>query len=413
MRPLKLHTPYCIYHKKTKTGYFWYVRYWDETSRKYAYIRSTGIPVKGRGGGRHDAEEAARAMLETIHSIPEAPDKSFIQYIADFWVLDSPYVRECVQIKKKPLSAGYIKLHHEDVKRHIEPFSGFRGVTLRSLTAGKVRDWMTWAAEKGMSGRRINTVLQSMRIAVRYAFGREELDRDPFKNIGEAEEQPKEKGVLTSGEVSSLIRAPMIDPRTRLAVFLGILCGLRRGEVRGLLWGDIRDGIITVCHNWIDGEGVKAPKCKGGALRENKRFVPFPASVSAAFETVRQMSRNPAPDHFVFEGMHHPGEPLSNNFFRRALTVELLAIGINKFTTDRNGKKVIDDWEQRRRNITFHGLRHSYITLGRLAGISDLEIQTLAGHKSGAMMERYSHASQVLDFAVAREKLEKAIGGNA
>ena len=69
--------------------------------------------------------------------------------------------------------------------------------------------------------------------------------------------------------------------------------------------------------------------------------------------------------------------------------------------------------EQKRRNLTFHGLRHTFITLGRLAGISDLEIQALARHKSGAMMERYSHASQVLDFTAAREKPERAIGGNA
>jgi integrase len=169
-----------------------------------------------------------------------------------------------------------------------------------------------------------------------------------------------------------------------------MLCGLRRGEVRGLQWGDIGDGLITVCHNWIDDEGIKAPKCKGGVLRENKRPVPFLASVADAIEAVRHISRNPAPDHFVFEGLYRPGEPLGNNFFRRALTVELLTIGINKMTTNGEGKKVIDDSEQRRRNLTFHGLRHTFVTLGRLAGISDMEIQTLAGHKSGAMMEWYS-----------------------
>jgi integrase len=311
------------------------------------------------------------------------------------------------------LSAGYIKLHHDDVERHIVPFPGFCGVTLQSLSAGMIRDWMTWAAGRGMSGRRINTVLQSIRVAVRYAVAREEIDRDPFKNIGEAEEQPKEKGVLTPREVTALIQAPVKDPRSRFAVLLALLCGLRRGEVRGLLWGDIGEGLITVRHNWIDGEGMKAPKCKGGALRENKRLVPFPASVALAIEAVRQVSRNPAPDRFVFEGTRRPGEPLGNNFFRRALTVELLAVGINKLTTDKDGKKAVDDTEQRRRNISFHSLRHSFITLGRQAGISDLEIQALAGHKSGAMMERYSHASQMLDFAAAREKLEKAIGGNA
>jgi integrase len=407
MRPF--HAPYCVYRKQAKAGYFWYVRFWDDTARKYSRIRSTGIPVTGKGEGRHAAEEAARSMLPAIRFTPEVPDKPFAEYITGFWTPGSPYARECAQVKKKPLSAGYIKLHHEDVGRHIEPFPGFRGVTLRNLTAGMIRDWMTWAVEKGMSGRRINTVLQSMRIAVRYAVSREELGRDPFKNIGEAEEQPREKGILTPGEVAALIQSPMKDPRTRLAVLLGVLCGLRCGEIRGLQWGDIGDGIITVCHNWIDEEGIKAPKCKGGALRENKRYVPVPEPVALVMEAVRHISRNPALDRFVFEGMYRQGEPLGNNFFRRALAVELAAIGINKFTTDKEGKKAINDSEQRRRNISFHSLRHSFITLGRRAGISDMEIRALAGHKSGAMMERYSHASQVLDFAAAREKLEKAI----
>jgi integrase len=107
--------------------------------------------------------------------------------------------------------------------------------------------------------------------------------------------------------------------------------------------------------------------------------------------------------------MYRLGEPLGNNFFRRALTTELLAIGINRLATDKDGKKVIDDSEQRRRNITLHGLRHTFVTLGRLAGIADMEIQALAGHKSEAMMSRYSHASQVLDFTAAREKLEKIV----
>jgi integrase len=390
MRPF--HAPYCIYRKQTKAGCFWYVRYWDESARKYSRIRSTGISVKGRGGSRHAAEEAARTMLQTIRFTPEAPDKLFAQYLADFWTPGSPYVRERALVGKRPF-----KMNHEDVRRHIETFPEFRGITLRGLTAGMLRDWLTWMAEKKLSGHRINHVLQGMRIAIKYAVGREELDRDPFKNIGEAEEQPREKGILTPGEVSSLVQAPAQDPRTRLAVLLGMLCGLRRGEVRGLLWEDIGDGIITVCHNWIDGEGVKAPKCKGGAIRENKRPVPLPAPVAAVLEAVRQILVNPAPDHFVFESMRHPGEPLSNNFVRYAVDKELKDIGISQA-------------QQKERNLTPHSLRHTFVTLGRMAGITDIEIRALAGHRSAGMTERYSHAGQVIDFDAVREKLQKAIG---
>jgi integrase len=249
--------------------------------------------------------------------------------------------------------------------------------------------------EKNLSGRRINITLQAMRIAVRHAVAREELDRDPFRGIEKAVETPRERGILTPGEVTRLIAAQVTDSQHRLAVLLGCLCGLRTGEIRGLLWEDIGDGVIHVRHNWIDGEGLKSPKCKGGTVRQNSRIVPLPKSINAILDNFRDL--NPAPESFVLQSYRKDGEPLSKGLFRYIICKELSAIGILRD-------------EQKRRNLTFHGLRHTFITLGRLAGITDLEIQALAGHKSGAMMDSYSHAAQVLDFASAREKLEKVVG---
>jgi integrase len=355
-------------------------------------------------------------MLPRILAMAISPENPLLQYVAEFWLPDSPYVREYIQVKKKPLSAAYVRLHHEDVRRHLEPFPGFQGVTIHTLTSGIIRDWMAWAAEKGLSGRRINQVIEAMRIAVKYAVQREELDKNPFRNIEKVLESRREKGILTPGEVSRLIHAPVTNPRGRLAVLLGLLCGLRLGEVRGLLWGDIGEGIITIAHNYIDGDGLKAPKLGSFGT------VPIPESVRAAIEEVRRISLNPAPDALVMESLECPGQPFCSGHFEKALAKELAAIGIpgkwrpaphpgKKLTAEE--KKPPEGYvnEQWRRNLTFHGLRHTFVTLGRLAGISDLEIQALARHKSGAMMERYSHASQVLDFTAAREKLEKAIGG--
>jgi integrase len=258
--------------------------------------------------------------------------------------------------------------------------------------------------------------MQAMSVAVRHAVFRGELEKDPFRNIRGAPDIRKEKGVLTPAEVTALIRAPVRDPRGRLAVLLGIFCGMRLGEVRGLLWGDIGDEVIIIAHNYVDEDGLKAPKCGSTGT------VPIPESVGAAIEEVRKISRNPAPDTMVMESLECPGKPFSKTHLEKAVARELEAIGIpGKWRPPSHpGKKLAAEEkkppegymnEQQRRNLTFHGLRHTFITLGRLAGISDLEIQALARHKSGAMMERYSHASQVLDFAGAREKLEKAVGG--
>jgi integrase len=408
MRIQRPHKLFVLYQKETKSGLVWYARYWDEAARRYAVTRSTGVLVGGKKQRRYEAEQTAREMLPRIRFTPPAAN-TFVQYLENFWTPDSPYVREAALVKKRPLSAYYVNMNREDVRRHIASFPPFQGIALQKLSPALLRDWLTWMAGKGLSGNRINNVLQLMRVAVRYAVAREELDRDPFRNVGEAAETPRERGVITPGEVARLIAAPVADPRHRLAILLGCLCGLRVGEVRGLQWGDIKDGLIHVCHNWIDGEKVKAPKCKGGAVRENPRTVPLPSSIAAILETLRGL--NPAPDAFVFDSFRRDGEPVSKDFFRYVLDKELSAIGIPGMWKGKGAAPAGYANEQKRRNLTFHALRHTFITLGRLAGISDLEIQALAGHKSGAMMENYSHAAQVLDFAAAREKLEKAVGG--
>jgi hypothetical protein len=55
---------------------------------------------------------------------------------------------------------------------------------------------MRWAIEQEMSGRRINAALSAMRIAVRYAVANDVFEKYPFKNVGEAAENPEEKGIL-------------------------------------------------------------------------------------------------------------------------------------------------------------------------------------------------------------------------
>jgi integrase len=94
---------------------------------------------------------------------------------------------------------------------------------------------------------------------------------------------------------------------------------------------------------------------------------------------------------FVFPGVDDT--PVGATWFKCAFRWAMATIGT-------------DAAQIKARRHTYHGLRHTYITLGRMAGISDLEIQALAGHKSGCMMERYSH---VLNYDKAREKLEQAL----
>ena len=56
-----------------------------------------------------------------------------------------------------------------------------------------------WKFESS-SGHIANSVLQAVRVAVRWAFDNEEIPADLFHKLGEVSENLKEKGVLTFDE---------------------------------------------------------------------------------------------------------------------------------------------------------------------------------------------------------------------
>src|SRR5437763_15361117 len=58
----------------------------------------------------------------------------------------------------------------------------------------------------------------------------------------------------------------------------------------------------------------------------------------------------------------------------------------------------------------FHGLRHTYLTLGGRAGIDLRTLQELAGHSTPTLTARYSHR-RLYDLAGAIEKLPNFLPG--
>jgi integrase len=378
------HAPYSLYRKKTGERYYWYVRFWDERTKKYSANRATGIEVTGKKERKAEAEAAALELLPKICF--NVSNMTMIQYVSKFWRDDSPYFREHEKVYGHKLSAYYSKSHLDVIRLHIAPYPPFAGIGIEKLDAGLIRDWMLWMAERGASGSRINRAMQVIRVPLRYAIDRDEAKTDPFSKIKPAHEIKREKGVLTKKEVMLLMDSPVKGRRNHLAVLLGILCGMRLGEIRGLHWQDIDEEakVIHICHNWQDMEGVKQPK--NGSMRD----VPLPDVVVQAVKSYLKKAKTPSMP-LIFG--RKDGKPFCNGYFRLTLIRELDAIGIPQAA-------------QRERNITFHSLRHTFISLARLAGINNFQAQALAGHKTSGMMERYSHPGQVIEIAECGKIIE-------
>ena len=193
---------------------------------------------------------------------------------------------------------------------------------------------MLWAAKEGKFGRLINQCLQTIRIPIRNAVANGDLSADPFYATEKAYHKEKPMGVLTLAEREQIKQAKVTDYYARLSVLLGLLCGMRLGEVRGLRWGDIGDGIITIRHNWVEGDGAKNPKRKDGLIQENTRKVPMPRLIANLLNSIinKPPLKKPLytePNDFVIRTNRSERDlPVSFKYFAHALNRELSAVGM-------------------------------------------------------------------------------------
>ena len=66
------------------------------------------------------------------HKNKTIADTPLLEYLSNFWTPNSEYAQFKRDVQKKPLSPSYIDMNHEDVRRHVELYPGFEGITVGS-----------------------------------------------------------------------------------------------------------------------------------------------------------------------------------------------------------------------------------------------------------------------------------------
>ena len=369
----------------------WYARFWNETDKRYQ-SRSLGIKVEGKTERRSAAYEAALKLVPEMagtvvrNAIVEKPitDMPLLEYAESFWQPGSSYIKHKALIEKKPLSENYILSSKCKIKNKAKPFPGFQGLTVGKLTKTIILEWMLWLAENGSTGDDINKSIKALRVPIKQLFSLDLIQSFPFSELPRAAYKEKKRGILTSIDIKKLIETPVKDPRSRLAVYLPLFCSMRMGEVRGLLWGDISDGIIHIQHNWQDKEEIKNCKCG------SEGFVPMPSIVA---DLINELYKKDPPIGAPLKGPNDfvmaqkPNHPISRESLWAALRSELAIIEINEDI-------------RKDRNIVFHSLRHSFVTACKMAELKNLEIMALSRHKDEKMIIRYAddHAKEAVDI---------------
>ena len=174
----------------------------------------------------------------------------------------------------------------------------------------------------------------------------------------------REKHVLTEEQISRLLGI-FLEP-TRTMFLVGILTGLRVGEILGLRWKDLdfssqQIHVEQACYRG----NLGTPKTKG-----SKRIVPMPESLINALTRLEEQSTERSGDRLVF--CTRTGKPFSDtNLLHRELKPA--------------GAQVGAPW------LNWHTLRRTHCTLFQQAGGSLRDAQAQLGHsKMSTTLEIYT-----------------------
>lgn len=219
------------------------------------------------------------------------------------------------------------------------------------------------------SPARVNRELAVLRHMLNKAVSWDLLQTSPFAK-GESLQLPEPRGrlrYLTHGEIPRLLEElpPHLGPLVRLALHTG----LRKGELMGLKWDQVRQGCL-----YLDGSDTK---------NSEPRSIPLNEEALAALEDQRR--RHQLTSAYIFP----------------------------KATTREPYKEIKDGFAAACRragiyNFRFHDLRHTFASHLAMAGVPLTTIAKLLGHKTLTMTLRYAHLSP----GHLQEAVAKLVGDN-
>ena len=201
------------------------------------------------------------------------------------------------------------------------------------------------------------------------------IDRNPVRDVVKKKEARGRIRFLRDDERAALLNACVKSawPGLYALVLLAISTGARRGELMRLQWMDVT----------IDGPAPQAiiEDTKNG----DPRRIPL---VGKALEALRALRlSNNGRSQFVFPSRAGPDKPY--HAFDAHWYAALTLAGITDFR--------------------FHDLRHTCASYLASQGASLLEIADVLGHRTMAMVKRYSHLAQEHKTAVI-ERMTRARG---
>jgi integrase len=251
------------------------------------------------------------------------------------------------------------------MQKQVLPYFG--SVPLNKITNAIVREWVSTLLSSGLSAATIRKAVFALRQCLAAAIADERIQINPASAVPLPTERQKPPRYLSQSEVERLVDE--MPRQYRALVLVGAYAGLRWGEAAGLRRRDIDPmrSRIRITSTAVELRGHVALDNEPKTTR-SKRSVPVARSVMRQLEQHLSEFVDSTGDALVFTAP--AGGPLFRSWGRTVLRPAVLRAGLD--------------------DITFHGLRHSFVAIMVAAGCNVREVSEWAGHNSVAFtLTRY------------------------
>jgi integrase len=245
--------------------------------------------------------------------------------------------------------------------------SRFADVPVSEIERSDVEAFLIDCRAEGLSSSAVDTIKRRLKALFARAVEWEWLAVSPVRGrfrLGTAV-KARPKTILSRPQIEGLLR--LLPAPYSTLVLLAVYAGLRKAELAGLQWDDVRSGYVLIRRSVV--RGVEGPTKTPGS----EASVPLGPQTQRALHAWRSAAKYTGPRDWVFA--NRSGKPRN---------LDMVATKILKPAGRSLGIEP----------LSWHDLRHTFVTLGRAAGVAPEVMQRLARHSDvSTTLEIYSHVT--------------------
>jgi integrase len=344
-----------------------------------------------RGSKREAQRECARLIAELTRGSYVGPSRTTLAKYLDDWLGHT----------KASVAPRTHERYAEIVANYLVPVLGKTLLTkLQPFAISTAYDTIRASRKKGEGPLSARTILHCHRVlsaALRQAVRWRLLPYNPAADVKPPKIERRRINTYTLTEAADVLEA-MRGSWMHVPAMLGVLCGLRRGEIAALRWGavDLDKGRLAVVQSAEQSKtGVRYKEPKSGQART----VALSAAVVAEMQAHRARQA---------EGLLRLGVPLDADTF----------VVAQPDGSPYDPDSISKEWRLRviksaLPRVRFHDLRHAHASHMLAAGVHPKIASERLGHsRVGITLDLYSHAVEGLQaeaVALVDDAMAKAL----